>query len=97
MPAQDRARSRTTEPAVEEPRRYTPPKVKRFRPTWHRVTGGSLLAVGLAIVVLNYLEELELNTMPGPHSEGYFFLGLAVDVVVRLVRPGGMTHVRTLT
>lgn len=66
------------DPGVEVTRRYTPPKVKRFRPTSHRVIGGILLAVGLAIVVLNYLEELELNTMPGPHSEGYFLLGLAI-------------------
>ncbi len=78
VPAQGRGRTQTTDPAVEAPRRYTPPKVTRFRPTWHRVTGGILLTVGLAIVVLNYLEELELNAMPGPHSEGYFLLGIAV-------------------
>jgi hypothetical protein len=37
-----------------------------------------ILGVGLLVVILNYLEEFELNTMPGPHSALYFLLGMAI-------------------
>lgn len=73
-----RKRSSAAERSEAAPGRYTPPRHARFRPTWHKVVGGIVLGLGLGIVILNYLEELELNTMPGPHSEAYFLLGLAV-------------------
>lgn len=73
-----RARSSASEPNEAPSGRYTPPRFVRFRPTWHKVVGGIILGLGLGIVILNYLEDLELNTMPGPHSELYFLLGLAV-------------------
>lgn len=58
--------------------RYTPPRHVRFRPTSHKAIGGVILGVGLLVVILNYLEEFELNTMPGPHSALYFLLGMAI-------------------
>ncbi len=57
--------------------RYTPPLVlKRHRPGWHRWTGWAQVAVGIALVLLNYAQDFGPRLLPGGHSELYFLLGL---------------------
>jgi len=42
------------------------------------VIGWSLVALGAAIVVINYVDYLDYGILPGGHNEGYFFAGLAL-------------------
>jgi hypothetical protein len=54
--------------------RYTPPPPKKAPPSklWVPVTAVTLLAVGLLVVVTNYL-----NLLPGPDTENrYLLLGI---------------------
>lgn len=37
-----------------------------------------MVVLGLLVIALNYAEEFEVNTVPGPHSELYFLLGIAI-------------------
>ena len=64
--------------------RYTPPPPKKAPPSklWVPVGLTTLLAVGLIVVVTNYL-----NLLPGPDTENrYLLLGIASDQ--RRVPPG---------
>lgn len=78
------ARSRSTGPAAPPPpasSRYTPPiRVIRERPGWHRTVGWLLLAVGVAVAVLN--DAMLLGgvpvVLPGGHSELYLLFGIAL-------------------
>ncbi len=54
--------------------RYTAPKPKsdKHSPYWLPVLMGTAFCMGLAIIVLNYL-----NVLPGPNPENrYLFIGL---------------------
>jgi cell division protein CrgA len=58
--------------------RYTPPPKKKHRPspTWFGVIILSTFAIGVAMIVLNYLQVL-----PGAHlqaNNGYLFGGLGL-------------------
>jgi len=56
--------------------RYTPPPAKKADPSqlWVPVVATSLLACGLAVIVLNYL-----NLLPGADTENrYLLLGIAL-------------------
>ena len=58
--------------------RYTPPAWRLYRPRAHKVVGIALLLLGLAIVVINYVDLGGAHILPGGHQEGYFFLGLLI-------------------
>lgn len=61
--------------------RYTPVRpVFRIRPTWQKVLGWALVAVGALIVVLNDVQWIGdgPTLLPGGHSEAYLLLGVAV-------------------
>lgn len=34
---------------LEQPKRYTPPTLRRLRPPWHKAVGASLIVVGAAL------------------------------------------------
>ncbi|MFM7224347.1 MAG: cell division protein CrgA [Actinomycetota bacterium] len=56
--------------------RYTPPPPKNLEPSklWVPVAMATLLAVGLLVIVLNYL-----NVLPGDQTENrYLLLGIAL-------------------
>lgn len=58
--------------------RYTP-KVKArgpFRPVWHKVAGGLIIAIGLGIFVVNDLAWFDINLIPGGHNELWAILGI---------------------
>lgn len=58
--------------------RFTP-KVKArgpFRPTWHKVIGGLLIALGLGIFLLNDLAWFDVNLIPGGHNELWAMAGI---------------------
>lgn len=58
--------------------RYTPPaKRVRARPTWHRVAGTVEVVLGVALIVVNYI-QYEVPILPGGHSELYFVAGLLI-------------------
>lgn len=62
--------------------RYTPPTpAYRLRPSWHRVVGWIILAIGIAIIALNDLMLMgdDLVLLPFGHMELYLFLGIAVS------------------
>lgn len=71
---------RTAAPTAEPaPARYTPPpRVVRFRPRWHMWAGIAQVLLGVALVVVNYGEELGLSVLPGGHQEVYFLAGVVV-------------------
>lgn len=74
---------RTRRPEVEEARpqaRANPFEERRYRqrPTWHRAVGWLSITVGIAIVVVNYIDYADLRLLPGGHQEWYFFAGLLV-------------------
>ena len=72
-----RDHSRTDLPA--ESARYTPPGVViRIRPTSHKVTGWVLVALGVALALINDAAWLGVNLMPGGHNELYLFLALGI-------------------
>ena len=59
--------------------RYTPPVTQfRIRPGWHRVVGVAELVIGVAIVVINYVDYADLRILPGGHNELYFLLGMFI-------------------
>lgn len=60
--------------------RYTAPRSPsvRLRGTRDRVIGTILLVVGVAIVVVNYVDYGGMTLLPGGHQEYYFFLGIAI-------------------
>lgn len=60
--------------------RYTPPIASsvRIRGTRDKVIGSLLLVLGVAIVVINYVDYGGLRLLPGGHQEFYFFIGIAI-------------------
>jgi hypothetical protein len=52
----------------------------RFRPTWHKVVGWSLIGLGVAVIVVNEVDVVDLELLPGGHSPAYLLLGLVVAV-----------------
>ena len=60
--------------------RYTAPKkaAYRIRPAYHKVVGVVELLVGLAIVIINYIDLANVRILPGGHQEAYFVLGLVI-------------------
>lgn len=74
-----RADSTTTEAAPSPTGRYTPPKAMAFRirPTWHKVAGVIQMLVGVALVVINYI-DYSADILPGGHQEVYFLVGIVI-------------------
>jgi hypothetical protein len=71
--------SERSKPAASS--RYTPPvRTIRFRPSWHKAVGSAVLALGLAVILLNDLKLLGAprTVLPGGHNELYFMLGLII-------------------
>jgi hypothetical protein len=69
--------STTADPeSVAPSARYTPKLRNRglFRPTWHKMVGGLLIVLGLAVFVLNDLD----GKLPGGHSELYALLAIGI-------------------
>ena len=59
--------------------RVTRPAPGPRRPAWHRRLGWVVLAIGVALLVLNYLMLLLPQTLlPGGHSEAYLVLALVI-------------------
>lgn len=75
-PAEHASASRSAESSG----RYTPPAALqvRIRPTWHKIVGASLLVLGVAIVVINYIDYDNVQLLPGGHKEAYFLLGIII-------------------
>lgn len=68
-------------PGTPEPSgRYTPRRSASFRvrPSSHKVIGAVQLVIGIAIVVINYIDYANVRLLPGGHQEGYFILGIAI-------------------
>lgn len=57
--------------------RYTPKFKSRgpFRPTWHKVTGALVILFGVAIFVLN---DLDNGVLPGAHNELYAIVAIGI-------------------
>lgn len=53
------------------PRTPDPVKEKGPSPTWYTVTMFTLMGVGMAVILANYI-----GLLPGGTSNGYLFLGL---------------------
>lgn len=73
------AGSTTTEATAAPTGRYTPPKTVAFRirPTWHKVAGVIQVLLGIALVVINYI-DYAASILPGGHQEAYFLLGIVI-------------------
>lgn len=63
---------------VEPSRRYTPPAWRVYRPRSHKLIGACLVALGAALILVNYADYTDLNLLPGGHQEAYFFLGILI-------------------
>lgn len=50
----------------------------RQRPSWHRAVGTSQVAVGVALIVINYVDYSRSSLLPGGHQELYFVFGVLV-------------------
>ena len=48
------------------------------RPAWHKAVGCLVIALGVAIVTVNYLDSGAVSVLPGGHQELYFVLGALV-------------------
>ncbi len=55
-------------------------RAARFRPAWHKVVGWSLVGLGVAVIVVNEVDVVDLELLPGGHSPAYLLLGLVVAV-----------------
>ena len=79
--ASDRAKRKDNVPARPvASSRYTPPvKSVRLRPGWHKTVGGLIVALGLAVVILNdAMLGNSITLLPGGHSELYLVLGVVI-------------------
>lgn len=68
-------------PTPEPSARYTPARPAfRIRPAAHKVVGWALVALGVAIAVLNDVQwaSSRLSVLPGGHSELYLMVAVAV-------------------
>ena len=50
------------------------------RPAWQKLIGWLSITGGLALIVVNYIDDSDFSILPGGHQEGYFALGLVVGV-----------------
>jgi hypothetical protein len=67
--------ARSSGPAPTASARYTPPTLRKDQmpsPRWVPVLMFTLLAIGVVIIVFNYIDIL----LPGATSNGYLLLGL---------------------
>ncbi|MEO7557061.1 MAG: hypothetical protein ABIV94_10725 [Acidimicrobiales bacterium] len=67
-------------PPVKPNRRSTAPVAQTFRirPPYHKVIGVLELVVGIAIVIVNYIDYADVSILPGGHQEVYLILGVAI-------------------
>lgn len=78
--ARRRAARSTPKPTGTTGGRYTPP-AEHFvtvRPAFHKVIGALQILLGLAIVLVNYVDFEDVRLLPGGHQEAYFLLGIVV-------------------
>jgi len=78
MPKSRSKRNPKRPPQVQRPPRSGLSYRAGGRPPWHRAVGWTLIAIGVAIAVLNDLAYVDIEPLPGGHSELYLFLGLLV-------------------
>jgi len=78
MPKSRSKRNPKGPPQVQRPPRSGLSYRAGGRPPWHRAVGWTLIAIGAVIVVVNDMAYVDIELMPGGHSELYFFLGLLV-------------------
>jgi len=78
MPKSRSKRNPKRPPQVQRPPRSGLSYRAGGRPPWHRAVGWTLIAIGVAIAVLNDLAYVDIELLPGGHSELYLFLGLLV-------------------
>lgn len=74
-------RRRAPEPEETRPQQVVNPFAERRyrrRPPWHKAVGGLSIAIGLAVIVVNYIDYADLRLLPGGHQEWYFALGFVV-------------------
>jgi hypothetical protein len=67
--------TRGSGPAPVASQRYTPPALRKDQmpsPRWVPVLMFTLLAIGVVVIILNYIDLL----LPGATSNGYLLLGL---------------------
>ena len=59
--------------------RYTPSTLPgvRTRPAWHKAIGVAQIALGLGIVLVNFL-DYSAHILPGGHLEVYFVVGVLI-------------------
>ncbi len=57
----------------------TKPRLRsRLRPWWHRAIGAGQVIVGVASIIVNYVDYGRTSLLPGGHQELYFVAGLLV-------------------
>lgn len=82
MGRKQRARTRAAQSIAptEASGRYTPPASlqARIRPAWHKAVGALLVVLGVAIVIINYIDYDNVRILPGGHQEAYFLLGMVI-------------------
>ena len=74
-------RGRAPEPEEMRPEQVVNPFAERryrHRPSWHKALGWLSIGIGIAVIVVNYIDYADLRLLPGGHQEWYFFLGLGV-------------------
>ena len=83
-PTKSGRKTRTPTPAPAQTRRgvsKTAASEKKLYPPyreWHRPLGWVLVVLGITIAVANDLALVDINVMPGGHSELYLILGVLV-------------------
>ena len=78
MPKSRSKRNPKRPPQVQRPPRSGLSYRAGWRPPWHRAVGWTLIAIGVAIAVLNDLAWVDVELLPGGHTELYLLLGLLV-------------------
>lgn len=65
--------------APGDPGRYTPPhRGVPIRPDWHKPLGWLIVAAGAVLAVVNDLAFVDVDLVPGGHSELYLVLALVI-------------------
>ena len=63
------------------PGRYTAPApVFRTRPRWHKALGIATALLGIGLIVVNYMDYVGSELLPGGHQDGYLLLGVLIVV-----------------